>query len=181
MRVKTFKPTFGLLLIVIAALGFSGCGNDDVEYLFEVDHAFNIQLPAGAGTINSIVLPFTNLTSLIAIELGRRNLTVDDIKAVHTVRARVDLVSFDGNLSDYIEAEVNVYSGSNPRNNAFEAGYTIQIKDQNLDRIDIIPSLSNLKEVLGRNIFNMELVMRPRRISPRNMAAVFSISFGVVL
>ena len=179
MRYKTFPIAIAFLLIGVILMGTSGCGKDDQVYLFEVDHAFDVTIPAGQSTITDLVFPFEHLSSLIAGELNNRGLNADDITAIQTSRARLDLVSFEGDLSDLRAVIVNTYSGPVP-SNPYEAGYTIQIRDESTDRIDIIPSLTDLKDVLRLDVFNMELVMKFRRIAPRPMQARFTISFGVV-
>ena len=98
----------------------------------------------------------------MARELDRRGLTLDDIASVHTARARLDLIGFEGDFSDFEEVVVNTYLGSNPHANPYEAGYTIEIKDRFTDQLDIVPSLTNLTDVLGNDFFNMELVITQR-------------------
>ncbi len=180
MSRKTFINPLFLLLIATAILIIPSCGNDNQEFLFEVDYAFNIEIPAGQPTFQSLVIPFESLSSQIAAELAARGLSVDEVTAVQTSRARIDLLSFDGDLSVFHTIVSNIYLGTNPLSNPYEAGYTIEIRDRFTERIDIVPSLTDLTDVLRRDIFNMELVMSWRRINPSPMQARYTISFGVV-
>ena len=174
------KSLLAILFAVVFMTTLPACGDDDMLFLFEVDHAFNIEIPAGQSPFQSLVIPFENLTSEIAAGLLARGLSADEITAVQTSRARIDLVSFDGDLSVLNSVVCNVYSGTNPIANPYEAGYTIEIRDRFTERIDIIPSLTDLNDVLRRDIFNMELVLSYREIIAVPMQARFTISFGVV-
>ena len=185
MNTQHYKIGFNpnILLFIAFALSLtaiSSCGNDDPDYLFEVEHGFDIILPAGQSTLSTLIIPFRNINSQIAQELNQRGLSADDVKAIQTSRARIDLTSFDGDLSDLRSVVVNVYTGQNATTNPYEAGYTIQIQDRVTDRLDIVPSLTNLSPVLRQDIFSMELEVDYRVIVPRDTRARFTIGFGVV-
>lgn len=177
---KTFREIALLALVVLVGGMLSSCGKNDEDYLFEVDHAFDIVIPDGQNQFQSLVIPFKDIQSKIALELNNRGLSADDVDVVQTSRARIDLVGFDGSLGVLSEVEVNLYQGLDPTLNPYEACYTIQIQDRYLERIDLVPSLTNLKEILKKDVFNMELVMSWKRVNLVSMNARFTISFGVL-
>ncbi len=180
MKHKSFQNILLSLALLICLLPISSCGDDDQDYLFEVDYAFTITVPTGQNPALSLVFPFEHLASQIVQQLSSRGLTEADITSIHTTRSRLDLLGFDGDFSDLQEAIVNVYLGPNPSANPFEAAYTIEIRDRFTDQLDIVPSLTNLKEVLTKDFFNMELVLTQRRTIVVPMEARFSITFGVI-
>lgn len=106
---------------------------------------------------------------------------MEDIKRVGTARARLDLLEFDGDFSNFVEAEVNVYNGPNPLINPYEAAYTIEIRDRSLDQLDLVPSLTNLIEPMTKDLVSIELQLRQRRIIPVEFPIRFTIAFGVEL
>jgi len=180
MRNKSSSRILLALLLLPILLASSGCGNNDENYLFEVEYAFDIQIPDGQNAFQSLVIPFENLQSKVKTEMSNRGLSEDDIRIVQTSRARIDLVDFDGTLGVLSEVEVNLYQGLNPSVNPYEACYTIQIPDRNLEQLDLVPSLTNLKEILVDDAFNMEMVMSWKRINLIPMNARFSITFGAI-
>lgn len=171
---------FSASLIALSTL-ISSCNKDEVDYLFEVDYTFEVTVPSGQNPVASIVFPFQNLPSRVLQELNNRGLTMEDIKRVGTARARLDLLEFDGDFSNFVEAEVNVYNGPNPLINPYEAAYTIEIRDRSLDQLDLVPSLTNLIEPMTKDLVSIELQLRQRRIIPVEFPIRFTIAFGVEL
>lgn len=178
IRKYLFFCAFSVMLLAISTM-FSSCDKDDVEYLFETSYTFEITIPSGQNPVQSIVFPFSNLPSRVLQEMNNRGLTADDIKRISTARARLDLLDFNGDFSDFVEAEVNVFTGLDPLLNPFEAAYTIEIRDRYSDQLDLVPSLTNLLEPLTKELVSIELVLRQRRIIPVEFPARFTITFGV--
>jgi len=181
MMRKTFYLLVPALLLMASAMQLSSCGDKDEEFLFEVNYAYNIDVPRGQNPSLSIVFPFTNLESDVALELDRRGISMDDVTTINTTRARLDLIDFNSDFSNFEEVVVNTYLGIDPTANPFEAAYTIEIRERYQDQLDLVPSLTNLKEVMVSDRFSMELQLRPRRVILESMEVRFSISFGVVL
>ena len=180
MSRKTFNICIKSLILGLVILTIGSCRKDNQEFLFEVNHNFTVNIPAGQTPFLSLVFPFESVQSLIVQELANRGMSVDDINFIQTSRARLDLNTFEGDLSAFHTAVSNVYLGPDPKDNPYEACYTIEIRDRFTDRLDIVPSLTNLKDVLTKDRYNLELVLSSRRIIVVPFQATFSISFGVV-
>jgi hypothetical protein len=180
MRSKTLNICTASLILGIFFLSTSSCQKDDQQFLFEVSHSFTINVPSGQNPFESLVFPFESIQSLIVEELTNRGMTIADVNNIQTSRARLDLNTFEGDLSVFHTIVCNIYLGPDPKDNPYEAGYTIEIRDRFTDRLDIVPSLTNLRDALTKDRFNMELVLSSRRILAVPFQATFSISFGVI-
>lgn len=180
MSSKTFNNIIKSLILGLLIMSIPSCKNNDQNFLFEVNHSFVIDVPAGQSAFQSIVFPFENVQSLIVQELTNRGMSIDDVNLIQTSRASLILNSFEGDFSAFRSIVSNIYLGPDPADNPFEAGYTIEIRDRFTERLDIVPSLTNLVDVLTKDRFNIELELAPRRIIAIPFQATFSISFGVV-
>ena len=170
-----------LLILSICSLFLAtGCGDDEENYLFEIHYNVPFEIPSGQNPSLAIVIPYDNLSNDIHTELTNMGRTIDDVTSINTSRARLDLNSFNGDLSVFNEITVNVFDQSNFTAPGIEAAYTIEIRDRVQTQLDLVPSLANLKEAFEQPTLNMEMVLEWRRTNAIQSSGILSISFGVI-
>ncbi len=164
-----------ILAIAVVAGSFS-CRSDSARPVFEMRYIFEVEVPAGLNTFNFHQLVLQNEETGIDFFLEQNNIEFEDIAAINTSFARLTTLLGDEDLSMIDEIVIDLFKPDN-RDLNFEAAYTLQIPVRNIDRVQLIPSITNLKEVLGGDQFDVVMHTRFRSIPPRNFTAVLEIGF----
>ncbi|GEM_PF-3343957 len=168
-----------LLIWILAAAVITGglsCRSDSARAVFEMRYIFEVNVPAGLNTFNFHQLVLQNKETGIDFFLEQNNLEFEDISAINTSFARLTTLLGDEDLSMIDEIVIDLFKPDN-RDLNFEAAYTLQIPIRGIDRVQLIPSITNLKEVLGGQQFDVVMHMRFRSIPPRNFTAVLEMGF----
>lgn len=154
------------------------CKKDKARPAFELKYFMEFEIPAGLNTFTFHQFSFQNEESGIQFFLEQNNLDTSDIVSINTSFARLSSILGNEDLSIIDEIVIDVFRPSDPQDN-FEAAYTFQIPLRNTNRIQLVPSITNLKEVLQEDFFDLVIHIRFRSIPPRTSPVQLEIGFDV--
>ena len=174
--IKATRVLMAVALAGVVLLGGISCGKNDTRAAFEMRYIMEIEVPAGLNTFNFHQLVIQNEQTGIDFFLDQNNLELDDIVSINTSFARLSTLLGEEDLSMIDEIVIDLFKPGNSDLN-FEAAYTLQVPIRNINRIQLVPSITNLKEVLTGEKFDMVMYVRFRSIPPRNFTAVLDIGF----
>lgn len=164
-----------IALIFILVSGIS-CKKDDVRATFEMRYTLEFNIPAGLNTFTFHQFVVQNQATGIDFFLDQNGLKKEDIATINTSFAEVTTFLGDEDLSMLDEVVIDVFKPQQREIN-FEAAHTIQIPFRKTSRIQLLPSITNLKEVLTGREFDLVMHMRFRSLPPRNFTAILEIEF----
>ncbi|TVR84383.1 MAG: hypothetical protein EA409_01210 [Saprospirales bacterium] len=157
-------------------LSGTSCKRDSKRAAFEMRYLMEIEIPAGLNVFTFHQFPVQKEASGINFFLDQANLNPEDIVAINTSFGRVTTLLGDEDLSIIDEIVIDLFRTDDNRLN-YEAAYTFQIPIRRLSRIDLVPSITNLKEVLLKDEFDLVMHVRFRGIPPRNFTVLLEIGF----
>lgn len=169
----TFIALVFLLLMVLTGVS---CKRDGKRAAFEMRYLMEIEIPAGLNVFTFHQFPVQKEPSGINFFLEQAKLEAEDIVAINTSFGRLTTLLGDEDLSMIDEIVIDLFRSDDNRLN-YEAAYTFQIPIRRLSRIDLVPSITNLKEVLMEDQFDLVMHVRFRGIPPRSFTVVLEMGF----
>ena len=173
-------------LITLVSIGMVillqiSCTPEQPDFLFESDYLLVKSEPIAAG--QSPLLTYfwseSNIKSKIEGQLGEHGLKFEDIQQIRTAVANLRVRNLDGDLGTLGEVIMRISDASNP-NLKLEAAYTIYLDEKQKTEINLVPSLTNLLDVMSGDRFNIELQLRFRRVNATPLDVELFVKFGVV-
>lgn len=156
----------------------SSCKRDSKRPAFEMRYFLEFDVPAGLNTFTYHQFTFQMEESGMEFFLEQNDLDTSQISSIHTSFARISSLLDNEDLSIIDEVVIDLFKPSDSQLN-YEAAYTFQVPTRKINRIQLVPSITNLKEVLQEDHFDMVIHIRFRGIPPRNFPALLEIGFDV--
>jgi hypothetical protein len=164
----------GLVLIALTALSIS-CNGEEDKPAFTMAYEMDFDIPAGLNTFVNHVFPKGPLNTSIQNFSGQFPLA--DIKSIRTIRATVSPVFSNTDFSVIDESIIDIFDPDDS-NDLFEAAYTIQVPNRQLSTLELVPSLTNLQEVMIKDKFGLNFEFRLRTISTTNQTWRLRLELG---
>lgn len=169
-----------LVLTVLCLLGW-GCRKDGRERLFEMAYpSFNIEIPAGIAPTQALDFPFYDINTNIDFFLNQSQTDTSAIYAINPYFAR--LTSLD-NLTYYFIEQVSVRICPNTGaacSYADEVFYIDDLRGRGDGRLDLLPTLRNVKPLLTGKKYRMDVVFFLNDYTPYSISGRFDMSFEAV-
>ncbi len=176
MRMKL--NLLGIYSIVFATLmTFSSCGSDRQE-LFIIDNEIEFLLPGALNTIETHVFIIRNVPSFYRANLAVNGASDEQVVSITATRARLS-GSFgvvDYNFID--EISVRAISKTDPGLNR-EMYFQDRIPFNQSGDLEMFSSISELKEILSEEVFDMEVRIRLRQSTPLQLQNKLMFSYAV--
>ena len=172
---------FGGVLLVLVLLTHSSCRQDQGERLFELNYPNqSFEVNKVLNTIESHFFIIGPLPNTLNSVLKNSTATENDITRIEPFYASI--TSIDGFSFKFIEEiSIRICNVSDPSRCDLEIFYLDQIPFSAGDRLELLPSLANVKDYLiGENQFTIEVVfLRLRDFSPAQMDLRLNFGFDV--
>ncbi|HMG16325.1 MAG TPA: hypothetical protein VK590_12795 [Saprospiraceae bacterium] len=162
-----------LYLLLFCLIINLGC-NKDPNILFDFKYDQNITIPAGLSYLDTHYFRFNDVQTNYKTLLQAHGYTAAQIKQIEPGSAFI--LSLDnGNMFDFIQ-EISIKISST---DTFikEAFYTIEVPLNASDRLDMVGTLVELKDILDQDRFNIEVGFKLRANSPSTIDARFTMKF----
>lgn len=167
-----------LLLILIFSSSFISCRKDNARPAFEMRYFIEFEVNAGANLFTYHQYPVQKIPTGIDFFLEQNNIEEDEILTVNTSFARLGTVFDNEDLSIIDEIIIDLFIPTDQSIN-YEAAYTLQIPIRSQSRIQLVPSITNLRDVMVAEEFDLVPNIRFRGIPTRNFTAQLEIAFEV--
>jgi hypothetical protein len=171
---KLLILAFSFLLLSIA------CRKDRRERIFEMTYPnFEFQFPAGLSQFQSRVFAFPSITTDIDSYLQQFSTDTSAVAAINPLYANI---YNDNNLDfDYLEeVSVRVCPVGQECTPFDEAFYLDNLRNRSLSRLQLLPTLRNLKPVLAGKNYRLEIVFFLSEISPFTLDCRLEMGFEAV-
>jgi hypothetical protein len=166
------------LAVFIISISTFSCKKDRARPAFEMRYFIEFNVAAGANLFTYHQYPVQKIATGIDFFLDQNNVESNDIITINTSFARLSTQFEDEDLSIIDEIIIDLFIPNDPARN-YEAAYTLQIPLRKQSRIQLVPSITNLKDVLTGEEFDMVAYIRYRGIPARNFTALLEIGFEV--
>ena len=164
--------------LILLFLLISGCKKDQATFDHEVVGLYEYSIPQGLNTIESHFFFKNNEISPVAKYIADHNLVITNESSIRLNRAKLRLESFDGDLGLLREVLVEVEPANNPIQH-FEMAYTLEIDDRFQNELDLIPALTELRDILSTPRYNMDLILTFRNVSTQPMNLSLQLEWGI--
>ncbi len=160
------------LLLFSLAINW-GC-NKEPNILFDFTYNQDLTMPAGLTYLDTHYFVFNDIQTNYKALLQAHGYTADQIKNIEPGSAFVFSLD-NSSMFDFIQ-EISIRLSST---DTFikEAFYTIQVPLNASDRLDMVGTLVDLKDILDQDRFNMEVIFKLRANSPANIDTRFTMKF----
>lgn len=165
-----------IAIIIAATITFSGCNKYDL--LFEVQSFADMVIPAGTNTTTIYGL---NATSIFPYEAQLNNINLTD-ESISEVVPNYAIFSprFNEENLDFIHVvEVLVVNQDNPEDTQ-EIFYFDPIPIGRKTRIELFPSLPDIKRFIKNDMLQVKIECTFRSIPPKNFDMRLDMVFGAV-
>jgi len=166
-----------IILIALSVLLLSGCKKQNIIPLFEVESVGDFTIRAGENPIETQYYVTRDLTSTLAAQLETRNLTIDDISVIKpqafiltSLEPNVDL-----NFITFVTADIFI---RDPQQN-IEIAFQEVVPPNTRRDLVLFPSLLNVKEVLEKSTFGVQVGVRVRSFLNRSVQVRMDMVFQV--
>lgn len=163
-----------LLLLSIA------CRKDRAEQIFEMTYPnFEFQFPAGLSQFQARVFAFPVVATDINNYLQQFS---TDTSAIAAVRPLYATIRNDNNLDfDFLEeVSVRICTPGTECSPFDEAFYLDNLRNRSLSRLQLLPTLRNMKPILSEQSFRLEIVFFLSEISPFSLDCRLEMGFEAV-
>jgi len=165
-----------IALIIAASIGFSGCNQYDL--VFEIESFADMVIPAGTNTTTIYGLNATSIFPYQA-QLSNINLSDDSISEVVPNYAIFRSRFNEENLDFIHVVEVLVVNQDNP-DDTQEIFYFDPIPIGRKTRIELFPSLPDLKRFIKNDRLQIKIECTFRSIPPKNFDMRLDMVFGAI-
>lgn len=174
MKLKLPGKILITFMIVISLLS---CGSDRQE-LFIVDNEVEFILPGALNTIETHVFIIRNVPSFYRTSLSANGASDDQVVSITATRAR--LMGSFGTIDYNFIAEISVraLSKSDPGLNR-EMYFQDRIPFNQSGDLELFSSISELKDILSEEVFDMEVRIRLRQSTPLQIQNKLIFSYAV--
>ena len=169
--------SFQLSVLIFTALSFISCGSDRQE-LFIINNEVEFILPGALNTIETHVFIIRNVPSFYRANLSANGASDDQIVSITATRARLQ-GSFGMIDYDFIEEiSVRAFSRTEPGLNR-EMYFQDRIPFNQSGDLELFSSISELKDILSQEVFDMEVRIRLRQSTPLQLQNKLIFSYAV--
>lgn len=166
-----------LISCFLIAITFFSCGSDRQE-LFIVDNEVEFILPGALNTIETHVFIIRNVPSFYRTSLTANGASDEQVVSITATRARL-MGSFGPVDYDFIaEISVRAISKTDPGLNR-EMYFQDRIPFNQSGDLELFSSISELKDILAEEIFDMEVRIRLRQSTPLQIQNKLIFSYAV--
>ena len=172
---KKFNGQFSIFVVLSFIL--LSCGSDRQE-LFIINNEIEFFVPGGLNTIETHVFVIRNVPSFYRSNLSVNGASDEQITSISPTRARLQ-GTFGVIDYDFIdEISVRAVSKTDPGLNR-EMYFQDRIPFNHSGDLELFSSISELKEILSEEIFDMEVRIRFRQSSPLQLQNKLIFSYAV--
>jgi hypothetical protein len=165
------------LCFYLMAVGFWSCGSDRQE-LFIIDNEIEFILPGALNTIETHVFIIRNVPSFYNLSLTANGASDEQVESIAATRARLT-GSFGVVDYDFIdEISVRAISKTDPSLNR-EMYFQDRIPFNHSGDLELFSSISELREILSDEIFDIEVRIRLRQSTPLQLQNKLIFSYAV--
>lgn len=157
-----YRYTSFYIIIAFAILGL-GCGKDETPRFSIPVEAF-FEIPAGLNTIETHFIPINGVVNFMQARLAQNNMTVDQVTSVQSGRGQIIALSPNVEYRLFNDITVNAISVTN-QSKADEMYYQDFIEFDHDGNLELLSSISELKEIMLNGIFDMEVKVNLRQSS----------------
>ena len=155
----------GMLLLI---LGFIGCSDSNQVARFNIEQEAVLDLPAALNTFETHFFLIRNQESFIESLLQSNGMTINDVGEVRSSTATVIARNTAVDLSFIQDITIRAVSIANPSKN-FEMFYLDPVQFNEDNRLDLLASLSDVRDVVLEGRYDLEIRITLRRFVPSNV------------
>jgi len=163
--------------IVLLAITFGACNDDEGIELAEVPIRFEFEIPAGLNTVEDHFFEVSNILNITDQVLDGRGVDIADVTIIQPKSARMSVLNDNTQLSFIDECSVSLFSNEVGRKS--EAFWTPQIPLNQNSVLDIPGTLIDAKDFLEQERLNFEVRLDTRTINSQFINIRMEVSFSV--
>ena len=164
-------------VLVLGIISLTSCGSDRQE-LFIIDNEIEFFIPGALNTIETHVFIIRNVPSFYRANLSANGASDEQVVSITATRARLT-GSFGIVDYDFIdEISVRALSRTDPGLNR-EMYFQDRIPFNQSGDLELFSSISELKDILSQEVFDMEVRIRLRQSTPLQLQNKLIFSYAV--
>lgn len=161
-----FHPFSGLLLAALFLL--SACKSENEVPDRIMPYVLDFEIPSGLNTFETHFFAFDNVRSQINEFFPEDQLPLEDISLIRPRKAQLRLRDPNITFNDIRSLEIHIQSKEEDARE-FEIFYTLNLRQRDRQVIDLLPTLSNVKEVFVSDRIEVQVRVNLYRITSRSI------------
>ncbi|NBB89382.1 MAG: hypothetical protein GVX96_06335 [Bacteroidetes bacterium] len=165
MSIQIRNPKFGFLLALLFIL-LSACEDENEVPDRIMPYVLDFEIPTGLNTIETHFFEFDNVQTQIKTFFPEDELPLEDIQLIRPRRAELQLRDPNISFNDIRSVEIRIAQKEEPFRD-FEVFYTLNLRQRGRQKINLLPTLSNVKEVFVSDLMEVEVRVNLYRLTSR--------------
>lgn len=168
---KIFKFFFLLLI-----LGSISCQKDAGERLFDFRTEVNLDIPPGLGTFSTHYFVIDNIPS--RYKLQRESAGVSEESVVNILASHANIIPRFQDIDYGFIRDISLRFFNEEGEAKIEGFYLDEIKFSEPNELRLLSSISNLKEILSKPYFSLEIRINFKTFTPSNGENIIKLNFS---
>lgn len=156
----------GKLLFISLALLLFACKSENEVPDRIMPYVLDFEIPSGLNTFETHFFAFDDVRTQIADYFPEDELPLEEIAIIRPRRARLELRDPNITFNDIRSVEIHI-SEQGEEARVFEIFYTLNLQQRDRQVIDLLPTLSNVKEVFVADLMEVQVRVNLYRITSR--------------
>jgi len=129
-------------------------------------YILDFEIPSGLNTFETHFFAFENVQTQIEDYFPADELPLEDISIIRPRRAQLELRDPNITFNDIRSVEIHIEQKEEPFRD-FEIFYTLNLQQRDRQVIDLLPTLSNVKEIFVSDLMEVQVRVNLYRITSR--------------
>lgn len=165
MSILTRNPKFSFLLALLFIM-LSACEDENEVPDRIMPYVLDFEIPTGLNTVETHFFEFDNVQTQIKTFFPEDDLPLEDIQLIRPRRAELQLRDPNISFNDIRSVEIRIAQKEEPFRD-FEVFYTLNLRQRDRQKINLLPTLSNVKEVFVSDLMEVEVRVNLYRLTSR--------------
>jgi hypothetical protein len=154
------------LFLAIPFIMLSACENENETPDRIMPYVLDFEIPTGLNTIETHFFTFENVRTQVETFFPENELPLEDIQIIRPRRAELQLRDPNISFNDIRSIEIRIAQKEEPFRD-YEVFYTLNLQQRDRQKIDLLPTLSNVKEVFVGDVMEVEIRVNLYRLTSR--------------
>ncbi len=163
------------LFLVLLSLNMSSCTKDNGRHLFDTEIEVNFDIPAGLNNLETHYFNIKNIPSFYEEKKSIYGVSDDDILKSLANRASIIPRFQEVDYGFIRDISIKLYDDEYPRSEAFYLE-TVRISEEN--ELNLLSSLTNLKDILSKPTFDLEIRINFKTFTVRTTENKIKLNFS---
>ncbi len=167
MRSSSHIPTFQWLFLT-AILLVSACKSENEVPDRIMPYVLDFEIPSGMNTFETHFFVFDNVRTQVEEFFPEDDLPLEEVSLIRPRRAELQLRDPNITFNDIRSVEIHIQSKEED-GREFEIFYTLNLRQRDRQVIELLPTLSNVKEVFVSDRMEVQVRVNLYRVTSRSV------------